>query len=98
MKYYFGKVPQQDAEMFGTDELFENEGSFYYNQLEIGSNPGGIEDFVISDTCGRSIPLATDMIPELARVLLDIKLMMGTIQEAEALQEDLTDSNIIVTF
>lgn len=98
MKYYFGKVPAQDVEMFGCDELFENEGEYFYNQLEIGSNPGGIEDFVISDTCGRSIPLATEMIPELARVLLDIKLMMGTIEEADALQEDLADSNVIVTF
>lgn len=98
MKYYFGKVPAQDVEMFGRDELFENEGEYFYNQLEIGSNPGGLEDFVISDTCGRSIPIATDMIPELARVLLDIKLMMGTIQEAEALQEDLADSEVIVTF
>lgn len=98
MKYYFGKVPAQDVTAFGDEGLFEHEGEYFYNQLEIGSNPGGTEDFVISDTCGRSIPLATEMIPELARVLLDIKLMMGTISEAEALQEDLADSEIIVTF
>lgn len=98
MKYYFGKVPAQDVEMFGEDGLFEHEGEYFYNQLEIGSNPGGTEDFIISDTAGRSIPIATDMIPELARVLLDIKLMMGAIAEAEHLQDDLANDEIIVTF
>ncbi len=98
MKYYFGKVPAQDVNAFGDEGLFEHEGAYFYNQLEIGSNPGGAEDFVISDTAGRSIPIATDMIPELARVLLDIKLMMGTIAEAEHLQDDLANDEIIVTF
>lgn len=98
MKYYFGKVPAQDVKMFGDEGLFEHEGQYFYNQLEIGSNPGGTEDFVISDTCGRAIPISTDMIPELARVLLDIKLMMNTIQEAEHLQEDLASGEIVVTF
>lgn len=98
MKYYFGKVPQRDVEMFGTDELFQHDGEYFYNQVEIGSNPGGREDFVISDTCGRSIPVSTDMIPGLARVLLDIKLMLGTIEEAEALEADLADSEVTVIF
>ena len=98
MKYYFGKVPAQDVEMFGEDGLFEHEGEYFYNQLEIGSNPGGAEDFVISDTAGRSIPIATDMIPELARVMLDIKLMMNTLAEADALVEDLANNDLVVTF
>lgn len=98
MKYYFGKVPKQDVITFGDDGLFEHEGTYYYNQLEIGSNPGGREDFVISDTCNRSIPISTDMIPELARVLLDIKLMLSTIEEGEALEADLTDEEVVVVF
>jgi hypothetical protein len=98
MKYYFGKVPAQDVNTFGDDGLFEHDGTYYYNQLEIGSNPGGYEDFVISDTCGRSIPISTDMIPGLARVLLDIKLMMGTIEEADALVADLADKEVVVVF
>jgi len=98
MKYYFGKVPTNDVEAFGSEGLFEYDGSYYYNQIEIGSNPGGRDDFVISDTCGRSIPVSTDMISGLARVLLDIKLMMGTIEEAEALEADLSDSEAVVVF
>ena len=98
MKYYFGKVPKQDVITFGDDGLFEHEGTYYYNQLEIGSNPGGREDFVISDTCNRSIPISTDMIPELARVLLDIKLMISTIEEGEALEADLADEEVVVVF
>ena len=98
MKYYFGKVPAQDVAMFGEDDLFENEGSYFYNAIEVGSNPGGMEDFVIYDTCGRSIPLSTDTINILAQVLLDIKLTVAQIQEAEAIQQDLEDADVIVTF
>lgn len=98
MKYYFGKVPKQDVITFVDDGLFEHEGSYYYNQLEIGSNPGGIEDFVISDTCGRSIPVSTDMISDLARIFIDIKAMLSTIEEAEMLQADLSDDEVVVVF
>ena len=98
MKYYFGQVPQRDVVAFGDDGLFEHEGNYYYNQLEIGSNPGGREDFVISDTCGRSIPISTDMISELARVFLDIKCMLATIEEAEALEADMSDDEVVVVF
>ena len=98
MKYYFGKVSAQDVNAFGDEGLFEHEGQYFYNQIEIGSNPGGAEDFVISDTCGRSIPLSTEQIPQLARVLLDIKLMMNTLAEADALAEDLANSDLVVTF
>lgn len=98
MKYYFGKVPKQDVITFGDDGLFEHEGSYYYNQLEIGSNPGGIEDFVISDTCGRSIPVSTDMISDLARIFIDIKAMLSTIEEGEMLQADLSDDEVVVVF
>lgn len=98
MQYYFGKVPAKDVEAFGEDGLFEYEGSYYYNRIEVGSNPGGIEDFVISDTCGRSIPLSTDMIGSLSRVLLDIKMTLIQLEEAQTIQEDLNDADVIVTF
>jgi len=98
MKYYFGKVSERDVEMFGSDDLFEHDGAYYYNQIEIGSNPGGTEDFMISDTCGRSIPISTDMISSLGRVLLDIKMMLVQIQEAQALQDDLDDADVVVVF
>ena len=98
MKYYFGKVPNQDVEMFGEADLFEHDGSYYYYEVEIGSNYGGLDDFTITDTAGRSIPISTEMIGGLSRVMLDIKLMLATISEAEALQEDLADEEVVVVF
>lgn len=98
MKYYFGKVPTQDVEMFGDEGLFEHEGSYYYNTIEIGTNPGGADDFMISDTAGRSIPISTDLIGGMARVLLDIKLMLAEIENGKNLEADLYDSETVVAF
>lgn len=98
MKYYFGKVPAADVENFGDEGLFEYEDNYYYNCVEFGTNPGGVEDFVISDTCGRSIPISTEMIPGLSRVLLDIRMAMNTFQEAEELEQDVYDCDVVVVF
>lgn len=98
MKYYFGNVPAEDVEAFGAEDLFEHEGSYYYNCVEFGTNPGGVEDFMISDTCGRSIPISTEMIPGLSRVLLDIRMAMNTFQEAEELEQDVYDPEVVVVF
>lgn len=80
MKYLFAQVPRQDVDMFGNDSLFEADGDYYFNQVEIGTNPGGMEDFTISDTCGRSIPLCVDSIDSLIELLQDIKDTLETIE------------------
>jgi hypothetical protein len=98
MKYLFAHVPHQDIEMFGTDSLFEFEGDYFFNQLEIGTNPGGMEDFTISDTCGRSIPLSVDSIDVLIEVLQDVKASLQTIQDGEAMQEAMFDNTFPQVF
>lgn len=85
MKYLFAQVQPQDVDMFGRDELFEADGEYFYNQVEIGTNPGGMEDFTISDTCNRSIPLSVDSIDALIEVLQEIKASIQTIQDGEAM-------------
>lgn len=85
MKYLFAQVQPQDVDMFGRDELFEADGEYFYNQVEIGTNPGGLEDFTISDTCNRSIPLSVDSIDALIEVLQEIKASIQTIQDGEAM-------------
>ena len=74
MKINFNQVPHADVDAFGDDNLLgpDASGNFYYNQIEYGTNPGGMEDFVISDTCGRSIPVSTEAIPDLIRTLQHI--------------------------
>lgn len=85
MKYLFAQVQPQDVDMFGRDELFEADGEYFYNQVEIGTNPGGLEDFTISDTCNRSVPLSVDSIDALIEVLQEIKASIQTIQDGEAM-------------
>ena len=98
MIYYFGKVPSNDVTAFGSDGLFEHEGDYYYNKVEVGSNPGGMEDFVLSDTCGRSIPISTDLIPGLGKVLLDIQLSRITIANGKEVEDNMFDSEVVTTF
>lgn len=98
MKYFIGKVPEQDLEVFGTSDLFEHEGSYFYNKIEFGSNPGGVEDFVISDTCGRSIPLSTEQIDVLIGALVDMRCKLHALEAAEELQDCLSDPFCVHTF
>ena len=74
MKINFAQVPAQDVDTFGDDNLFgpDADGNFYYNYLEFGTNPGGIDEAAITDGCGRYMPLAVESIPELITALLEI--------------------------
>jgi len=98
MKYFIGKVPNEHVETFGSDGLFEYKGEFFYNSVEFGSNPGGTEDFTISDTCGRSIPLSVDIIDVLIGTLVDIRCTLHTLEKADEIQDCLLDSEFIHTF
>jgi len=71
MKIYFSKVPHSDIDTFGDDGLLgPNEGGdFFYNQVEFGTNPGGVDEVAISDGCNRYIPICVDNIPELVAAL-----------------------------
>lgn len=71
MKIYFSQVPHEDIDTFGDEGLLgPNEaGDFFYNQVEFGTNPGGIEEVAISDGCDRYIPISVDTIPELIEAL-----------------------------
>jgi hypothetical protein len=98
MKYLFAQVQPQDVDMFGRDSLFEADGEFFYNQVEIGTNPGGMEDFTISDTCGRSVPLSTDSIDALIEVLQDIKESLEIIQNGDAMLQAMFDNRFPQVF
>lgn len=71
MKIYFSQVPHEDIDTFGDEGLLgpSKDGDFFYNQVEFGTNPGGIDEVAISDGCGRYIPICIDTLPELIEVL-----------------------------
>lgn len=98
MKYYFGLVPAEDVDMFGDEGLFEHEGQYYYTQLEFGSNPGGMEDFMLSDCCGRSIPISVEHIDALAKCLVAISNAVNVVALGQAVEELAAQKDHIVTF
>ena len=71
MKIYFSQVPHEDIDTFGDEGLLgpNKHGDFFYNQVEFGTNPGGIDEVAISDGCDRYIPICVDTIPELIEAL-----------------------------
>ena len=71
MKIYFSQVPHEDIDTFGDEGLLgpNKHGDFFYNQVEFGTNPGGIDEVAISDGCNRYMPISIESIPELIRVL-----------------------------
>lgn len=97
MKYYFGLVPDADVNMFGDEGLYEHNTEFYYNMIEFGTNPGGMEDFVIADGVGRSIPISVEQIDVLMEVLADIKDKLDTLQQAEQIQSEIFNPNHVET-
>ena len=72
MKIYFSQVPHEDVDNFGDEGLLgpNKDGDFFYNQVEFGTNPGGLDEVAISDGCGRYIPICVDTIPELISALV----------------------------
>lgn len=96
MKIYFSEATA-DIEMFGTDGTFEVQDGFgneryFYNGVEHGTNPGGMDEVRIFDGCGRSIPVAVENIPELVEALNycfnNIKLLEQAQKLEQALQSD----------
>ena len=71
MKIYFNQVPDNDVQSFGDSGIFgPNESdNFFYNYVEFGSNPGGLDEVMIVDGCDRAIPLNMEAIPDLVRAL-----------------------------
>ena len=98
MKYFIGQVPSQDVDMFGDEGLFEYSGDYYYNMVEFGTNPGSTEDFVISDTAGRSIPLSIEHLSVIIQALEDIQDTLNTIEAGKAAEASIIDENEIRTF
>lgn len=102
MKIYFNQVPDSDVEVFGDDGLFgpNDNDNFFYNYVEYGSNPGGLDEVAIVDGCDRMVPLNMEAIPDLILALekfyslhIQSKLvaqleMIALDSEAEAYVED----------
>ena len=88
MKINFAQVSAQDVDVFGDDNLFgpDHSGNFYYNYLEFGTNPGGVEEVAITDGCGRYMPIAVDNIPDLIAALTEVARISDKLTLARQLE------------
>lgn len=92
MKIYFSEASIEDIESFGdegTFVVFDTTGDkrFFYNGVEHGTNPGGVDEVRIFDGCNRSIPLAVETIPALIAALNECYANHNIMQEAVRVQD-----------
>lgn len=98
MRFFIGKVPAADVEMFGEEGLYEYDGDLYYTMIEWGTNPGGSEDFMISDGIGRQIPISVDHLQPLIEALTDIQTTLETIQAGKDAEASIYSDDDIRTY
>lgn len=98
MRFFIGKVTAEDVEMFGEEGLFGYDGGLYYNMIEWGTNPGGAEDFMISDGAGRRIPLSVEFLQPLIEALTDIQTTLETIQAGKDAEAAIFSNDDIRTY
>jgi hypothetical protein len=94
MKYYFGQVASDDVDNYGDEGLFEYAGDQYYNSIEFT----GEDDFVITDSVGRSIPMSINHVGLLIEVLQNMQETMETIENGKAAEEYVQMEDEIRTF
>lgn len=88
MKIYFGEINEHELEEWGTDGLLQRDGRYFSGAVEFGSNSGGIDDVVISDGCGRSIPLSVEHLKQIAVAFNECGTIYNEIVDAQRLQEE----------
>ena len=100
MKINFALVSDENLDFDDTDELFgpDDYGNYFYNTVEFGTNPGGLDEVTIHDTCGRYMPINIENIPELVIALQECHRIAQNLKTAEEIQEAvLEDTEAVVT-
>lgn len=97
MQIYFGRTDVNDTgcEMFVAKDLLGEECNYWYS-VEYGSNPGGLEEIHIRDTCDRYVPIAIDHIPDLIIALQDMLQVSESVAIAQREIDDVLDKENIV--
>lgn len=95
MKINFGKVPHQHLDEFSDGNYYgpDQQGNFYYFQAEFGSNPGGTEDVLISDTCGRQLPIGVSEIPSTIKMLAEVRAIAADLDIMQSVVDRATEQH-----
>lgn len=90
MKIYFGQADYADGDLFE-----HSDGNFFY-QLDYLGSEGYPEDFMLTDTCGRGMPLPVNSIDALIEGLLIIKSAYQAYEHAEHILANITNDYTII--
>jgi hypothetical protein len=102
MRAFFGNACDLVDEVgtAGTFEIRTESGNskFFHYCIEHGSNPGGLEEFVLSDACGRSVPVDIESLGELISALQDLQDRVDLFNNAQEVLNQLLDEDEVVFY
>ena len=90
MKTYFSPCTPDCADELSNQGVFSVGDNYFYNYVEFGTNPGGLDEVSIVDGCGRYMPVCIDDIPDLVAALQDAYATAQEIALAERVMQCVT--------
>lgn len=84
MNYFFGRVDSDTLNLMSNDELdnlfYNQDGEAFWFVVELDE-----DGFVISDTCGRLMPIDFTQVKEFAAMAMAVSTVYKASEDAEAL-------------
>lgn len=96
MKAFFAEVSPEELAHYGdavfTVETETAETKHFEHVVEYGSNAGGTDEFVITDSIGRYVPINIDNLDTLIDILTDLRDTIDAVLDAEDFCAEVTDA------
>ena len=87
MKAFFAEVNPEELAHYSaavfTVETETGEVKYFEHVVEYGSNAGGTDEFVITDSIGRYVPINIDNLDTLIDILTDLRDTIDAVLDAE---------------
>ena len=96
MKAFFAEVSPEELAHYSdavfTVETETGEVKYFVHVVEYGSNAGGTDEFIISDSIGRYVPISIDDLDTLIHILTDLRDTVDAVVDAENFCAEVTDA------
>ena len=96
MKAFFAEVSPEELAQYSdavfTVETETGEVKHFVHVVEYGSNAGGTDEFIISDSIGRYVPISIDDLDTLIGILTDLRDTVDAVVDAENFCAEVTDA------
>jgi len=96
MKIYVNQINSEEIQLFGTDGLVgpDQNGNYFSQFVEYGTNAGGLDELVIADGCNRMVPIMMDSISDLIAALQTFNDSYLHMQATEMIKDKLESSDL----